>query len=340
MATKPTNKTAAPPPATAGVPEVPNSALANAPPVALSKSSAPAWLVAKTAETNGPRGLEKADSNDLIYPRLVLGQSMSPVVKAGDAAEGDIFLNITGDVLAPKGSKLTFIPVVLTKTRLYMKKDGSILCRSADTITAQPGGVGKDAGGVATNNCADCVNKEFDQSGDETAKPLCTQYYNVMGILPEHGNMAVVLSMKSTGVKVMRKLLTVCKQTGFDFWAHKFDLFAVDAQGQGQTFAQWDFSSHSEIWANPEEYAAGEALYNAIVGKDWRPDVSDIASAESGEESTDFPTEPATPAAQPAAPKAAAGPAKVPQTVTGSVVPTAPKVAPPKAAPADPGDGF
>lgn len=272
-------------------------ALVRAPMQALSApGSAPAWLQAKMEAQKGARGLENVEREDIIYPRLVLCQKATPAVESGDAEIGDIIDNLTGDVLSGVGSTLRFIPVVYSVSRMFMKSlddGGGIECRSDNGKESQPNGKGQDQGGKPTRDCTACVHKEWDDSNGEHNAPACTKFMNIIGFLPDHGNRVVAWSGKSTNIKVFRRLLSVVKQTGFDFWAHCFELFTVDGASGKFTFKNWDFQSAQSAdgspnpWASEAEYKRGEELYKALAETKW------AVAHDSEESDTSFPDAPA-----------------------------------------------
>lgn len=294
MATsKQQTKTVTPPPAkTDGGPQQSDTALANVPTAtSLTRSAMPAFLQKKMEEAQangGPRGLENADKDDFIYPRLVLGQSNSPAVQDSKRAIGEIFDNLNAELLAPKGGKVLFVPVLMTKARMYLvpfEEGGGIKCRSDDSITARPGGIGQMQDGAPTSECAKCVHKEFDTT-EADQRPACSNFVNIIGILPEYGNRVIVWSVKSTGLKVARRLMSTVKQTGADFFAHAFYLLAEGAQNQaGVKYQAWNFETAG--WASEEAYTAGEELYQAISGKKWAVSTADLENAQPAD--TSFP---------------------------------------------------
>lgn len=265
------------PEASAGVQE---TALANVPTQALGSSSMPAWL-AKRMAAAAPRGLEKVTSDDIIYPRLLLMQGLSPLVAEGKRRVGEIVDNLTGDLLCGVGDKLEFIPVVMSRTRMFLKpiaEGGGMLCRSDDSLNARRGGCGVDQGGNPTLVCADCVHKEWNDSAkDESGKggkPKCTMFYNIVGLLPEHDFRPVVWSGKSTNTKVMKRFLSLSKQTGADFFALKYQLLSVEAQSGQFKFKNWDFAPVGYV--SEDEYKRGEQMYASLKGKTWAADTTDL----------------------------------------------------------------
>lgn len=249
-------------------------------------SSMPAWLKRKM-EGQAPRGLELADKNDLIYPRLVLCQALSEACKGGPAAiarPGQVIDNLTSQLILEYGDELEFIPVIMSKQRIYSKpiaEGGGILCRSDDAIKARPGGKGQDQGGMPTAICANCIMKEWDDSrgGAGGGKPLCTNFIQIVGLLPQHGYRPMVWSCSKTSLTVGKRMLSIAKQVDADFWAMKFLLRVVDDKAGAFDFYNWDFSQPENPWSNEEEYDRGLNMFKALKGKTWTV-AEDAVSAE------------------------------------------------------------
>lgn len=309
----PPMKTAAPPMKTAA--PVTETALAPATlnPGGLS-NSAPAWLQ-KRMGTEAPRGLEKVDTADIIMPRLVLAQAMSPEV--ANAAEngygiqvGDIFDNLSKQVLCKAGQELEFIPVVLGKSRMHLgdlDKGEGILCRADDAIKARPGGDGKDEGGNPTTDCGKCILKEWDE---EEGRPQCSLFYNFILLLPQLGMMRVVWSNKHTNVKVAKRFISTAASLNADFFAQKYTLKTVTEKSDKYTYKNFDFKPVG--WVSEQEYSAAERFYASLKGKTWTPDTSDVATEVNSERATqNAAPEPGSDADEPtptnAAPPAAGG---------------------------------
>lgn len=72
--------------------------------------------VAVPENLKGSWGSEGVDSSDILIPRLLLMQPISERVGEGVAQAGDIIKSTTGEVLAPKGKTMEFIPIKTFKT--------------------------------------------------------------------------------------------------------------------------------------------------------------------------------------------------------------------------------
>lgn len=276
-AAKPTEKLVNPPPPTTPG-NVETTALARNMEQAVAPTGAmPAWLAAKAGAA--PRGYDQMDSADFILPRLVLAQSMTPeVANAKDNGlgieVGDIFDNLTKQVLCKAGEDLEIIPVILGKSRMYFgdyDKDEGILCRADDAITARPNGIGKDEGDQPTRECAKCVFREFDE---EEGKPACSIFYNIIVLLPAFGMTAYVWSNKHVNVKVAKRFLSTSRQLRTDMFAQRYALRSVTEKNSRYTFQNFEFKPLG--WVTQDQYQQGERFFASLDGKTWSPSTEDM----------------------------------------------------------------
>ena len=80
-------------------------------------------LATRTPQALVEAGLtpQETFASDIIVPRIVLMQGQSPQVHDGKASPGDLFDNLNNEVLAKRGEKLEFIPLVSYKEWLKNK---------------------------------------------------------------------------------------------------------------------------------------------------------------------------------------------------------------------------
>jgi hypothetical protein len=98
-------------------------------PAVQESGAVPAYL----NQYRGATGAENIDTTDITIPRIKVAQGTSEEVKAGLMKEGDLFLNITGEVLAPAGQALRVIPIHISKEFILwndLKDGGGILARA------------------------------------------------------------------------------------------------------------------------------------------------------------------------------------------------------------------
>jgi len=196
------------------------------------------------------RGSEQAGMDDIIVPRLVLLQQLSPHLDEAEEAyiegakAGDIVNSVTG---VNYGKSLTIIPVYFKKEVLVWKD-------------RQKGG--GFFGSYATKHEANMVIDTLEPpASDYTAEDTASQFVLIVN---DDGTLdQAVLSMSKTKLSCSRKLQSLIRMTEIDSFAHKYTLSSVAAQSDlGKYF---NFSVKPAGFVSEEEYHAGEACYNAVA---------------------------------------------------------------------------
>ncbi len=130
--------------------------------------------------------------------------------------------------------------------------------------------------------------KEWDDSATgEEAIPKCTEFHNIVCVLPQFDLRAIVVSFKSSQSKIAKRFLSACAQVSADFWSQKFALWATDETSADGKFEYKNFEFEKLGWVNEQEYKAGEALYNSLFDKAWETDTSDLEGTEENSEPGD-----------------------------------------------------
>lgn len=153
--------------------------------------------------TFGNQGmLGSINPDDLLLPRIDVGQGLSPQVTSAESPikVGDLFNSVTEEVYE---KPLLVIPVKNEKNFIkWVPRDqgGGIVYRTDD---AKDERVIKDT-----------------KWGEDGAKPSCTAYLNYLCILPGQ-EMPIVCSFHDTSYKAGRKLLTMMAMAGGKVYSYK-----------------------------------------------------------------------------------------------------------------------
>src|SRR3990167_3069662 len=193
---------------------------------------APANLPKFLQGYKGPLGTETIDSGDVTIPRLKIGQAMSDEVKAGQVSEGDLFLNVTGEVVAAAGDPLSALIVARQKEFILWRpredNGGGILARAKpvrdkgvtryrwdkpnQSFEVKVGGKVK-----VTWKTKEFIDQDgLDQwgseiPGDKESGIAATAHHNYVVMLPEHNNVVAAISMSKSGVKKAKDLNAALK---------------------------------------------------------------------------------------------------------------------------------
>ena len=205
----------------------------------------------------GSRGFEEATEEDLVQPRLKIGQGLSPVVKDGGVKLGELYNSITQ---LSYGEELVIQPVFFFKSRIkWLPRDeeGDIDCRAMD---AKVGDKYKD--------CTACAFKEWgtDDNG-ENIPPPCTEIYNFLSMVRDqkdktlNGQLVVVSYMKTT-FSEGRQILSKMRYSGGDMFSKKYRIFTRETKNAlGEFFV---YASDAGIAVEKDEYAQALSAYG-----DW-----------------------------------------------------------------------
>lgn len=180
------------------------------------------------------------DTRDLTIPRIKIGQDQNPEVKSGDVPKGALFLNVTTEVLAPFGSPLRVIPIIVSKEYILWRDQndngGGLLARARPVNEGgrirykwdKPGQTfeTKIKGLVATKwTTGEYIDEDgLDQwgtqiVGDPDSPPAASVHYNYLVLLPDQGNMVAAFSLSKSQVKRARDLNAMLEMSQLPIYA-------------------------------------------------------------------------------------------------------------------------
>lgn len=169
------------------------------------------------ATTNGiQRGLENANSEDILIPRIKLLQALSPEVQEPNSnlKPGDFVNSVSGEKLP---NPLTVIPILFLKSRIkFMPREsgGGIDCRSQD-------GIRPSFGKMYQAFCKICQFSQWNEDNGEA--PLCTSFINFIVMLPDIPELSFIsLSFGKTSYKAGQKMLSIAKFRGGDLFSYYY----------------------------------------------------------------------------------------------------------------------
>lgn len=197
----------------------------------------------------GATGTENMDAGDASIPRLKLAQSMTPEVKDGLAADGDIVHSITKQIIVPKGHAGIVIPVAYQKEFILWRDrqfdGGGILARAHRTV--MPDGSIRykwDKPNESFENKIKNVQKVvwktkeyIDQDGldkfgssiseDPESVPAATAHYNYIVALPAFDYTIAAISFARTSAKAAKDWNAMLKMGRVPMFGRQFNIGAV-----------------------------------------------------------------------------------------------------------------
>jgi len=281
----------------------------------VAKPGLPAYL----QDYTGPTGAEGIDNEDVTIPRIKLAQGTTPEVKAGELAEGCLFLNVTGEVLAAPGETLKVIPIVQGKEFILWKDQsfdgGGVFARARrvmvdalDPDTGEKYKVARYAWDkpnqsfenkikgilpVTWNTLTFVDENNMDKFGsanvnDPDSHPAATAHHNYVVVLPDYDNTVAALSLSNTAVKKAKDFNAMLKMGNAPFFARVFTVGTVpETNNDGQEYKNYSFKPAGFV-EDENVFTFTKGLFESFSDKGFVVDQSDkeggsdAASADGG----------------------------------------------------------
>jgi len=196
------------------------------------------------------RGIEDVDTVDIIKPRILLLQALSPAVADGLGKPGEFMNNISNSVY---GNSMIIQPIKYFKTRIKWIpriEGGGIECRADD---------GKN--GTTYGSCKVCPNRNWTTE----TPPSCDEIHNFLSIVRGDGAMSIVIvSFSKTnwrlGKQFISKITDDIVSWKRDMFAKKYKLFSRGAQNAaGQKYFIMDTDAGELV--TEDEFKQGESAF-------------------------------------------------------------------------------
>lgn len=204
-----------------------SDAIANRQTQAVATTEVPAHLQQYVGDR---RGSEKVDNSDLIIPRVGICQSLTPQRQKNrpeyipGLEEGQFFNTVSGVIYPPT---IKVVPLFFAKQRILFKEPigSGIECQSPN---------GKTGGRLSPQSCQACAKSQFGPNGEA---PECTEFKNLVSLLPETMEIAVI-SAKSTTLKIMKQWVSEMRAKNMPYFANIYELSTTTETKNNNTYYQ------------------------------------------------------------------------------------------------------
>jgi hypothetical protein len=256
--------------------------------VAVVDNNVPAYL----KDYAGPSGAEDIDNDDVSIPRIKLAQGLTPEVKEGTVKDGDLFMNITEEVLAASGESFNVVVVARSKEFILWSPDRSegILARAKPvrvngeikyewdkqdtdfTVKFKDGPkVTWHTGKYVSDNGMDDWGSKIPDDPDSGI--AATAHHNYVVVLPDHGNMVAAMSLSKSQVKRAKDLNALLKLTPAPIFSKLIAVRAVDEKdNEGNDFFNYKFAPAGFV--DEAAFIHNKALADSFADTDWAVDQS------------------------------------------------------------------
>ncbi len=256
----------------------------------------PAYLKNYTGRT----GTEDIGNEDISLPRLKIGQSMSKEVKSGDVEEGDLFLNLTGEVLSPAGEPLPFVPLARNKEYILWrpKQDngGGILARAKPVQTASgvryewdKPNMSFDVKIMGVQPVTWKTKRYIDEDGlgdwgsqipgDNSSKIAATANHNSLVSLPTCGGMLVALCLNNTSAKRAKDFNALLRRMpGVPMWSRLFTFNTEDESKNGNSYKVASIKPSGFV--SDDDFTRYNEIAKGFEGRTFEVDKEDAPSED------------------------------------------------------------
>lgn len=216
-------------------------------------------------------GMEEVGRDDSTLPRLALCQSMTRQRKPtsplyiDDLKEGDLFNTLSK---MNYHDRVKILPLFMYKTRIKfnpLDEGGGIDCQSFNAVN----------GGRHSQTCAACQYNQWIPSDNGTDKPTCNLFYNYVVVVNDEFRAPVVLSMKSSQIKIAKSFNSLVRLYGNNvMFSRYYELTTVPEKNQMGEF--YNFNLQPLGWTPKELYQAAKKMFESLKQRPLKIDIEGV----------------------------------------------------------------
>lgn len=267
----------------------------------------------------GRLGTEDIGVDEINIPRLKLAQDMSKEVQGGDVKRGDLFLNVSSEVICEAGQKLPFVIIKRYREIILWRpqKDGGGILARAHAVNTPEG----------VRFAWDKPNSEFEVKvegkvkvtwkigryvdektvagpdgpisildwgseipGDKESGKAATEHHNYVIALPTRDNLVAAMSLARTAAPKAKDFNAVLKMSSKPLQARLFTVESVDDNRDSNEFKNYKLRPNKEavpgvtdtnpLYVTAEVFEFYADMAQSFEGKAVVVDQSDGGDAE------------------------------------------------------------
>ena len=222
-------------------------------------------------------GLEKMRDQDVVYPRIVLLQALSPIVREKDSPynAGDMINSVTLELICERDTQREFIPILFWPEWIEWgprSEGGGVIGMSRDPMSE-----------LAQRAKA---NEKRDVGGKTVM--AVTEYLTFLILLADRPPVtmadAVCLSCAKSNYKHGKRLLNLARLRGnVPLFAGKYTLSAASEHNARSNSDYWAYGLENAGFASEEQYAFAKEAYELL--KDHEVKAAEMRSETEDSES-------------------------------------------------------
>jgi len=214
-------------------------------------------------------GFEDVDMQDIQLPRVAVLQGLSKMVTEGAGKVGELANSLTKEIY---GTELLFIPLFAFKSRVKFQLAKGAVCMSLNALNCS---YNTDGSHQVGESCLGCVDTQWpEDSVNSKEGPACSLVYNFPVLNADNlKEFPVSISCMRTGTKAAKKLLSMARITGEDFFARKYRMITKKASSDKGEYFVSDFELVGKV--TDEEYKAALTWFKTLRQKSISVDLND-----------------------------------------------------------------
>jgi len=230
-----------------------------------------------SGDSGAALGFEDVDMQDVQLPRVSVLQGLSKLVTEGSGKVGQLANSLTKEIY---GEELMFIPLFAFKSRVKFQLAKGAVCMSLNALKCSYNTDGTHPIGA---DCLGCVDNQWPADGEAAKQgPPCSLVYNFPVLNADNlKEFPVSISCMRTSTKAAKKLISMARITGEDFFARKYRMITKKSSSDKGEYFVSEFELVGKV--TDEEYKSALGWFKTLRQKSLSVDLTDHSNANEAE---------------------------------------------------------